>query len=177
MKISNPVHPSEIILECFLNSPDFVIFANKTEYVKSLILNKSDINQESANILASFFQTSIEYWLNLQKQYKDSLEKPLQDMSISFDDSFKGAKETLITGIPSKVLIGYDQKPNNKEIIAPVYMLTEQAYKYLLSKCTADEAWDLGWLGQSKEHAISKNMPEKLKDLIKKEKSNETTHD
>lgn len=168
MKFNSPVHPSEIILEYFLDSPDFVISANKQEYIKNLILNKSDINQESANILASIFQTSTDYWLNIQKQYNDSLEEPLQDMSVSFDDSFKGAKEALITGIPSKVLIGYGQEPNNKEIIAPVYMLTEQAYKYLLSKCTEDEAWDLGWLGQSEKHVVSVDMPKKLKTLLHK---------
>ena len=34
-----------------------------------------------------------------------------------------------------------------------LYIISEQAYKYFLSKCTEDELWDLGFLGQSEKHA------------------------
>ena len=33
-----------------------------------------------------------------------------------------------------------------------LYIISEQAYKYFLSKCTEDELWDLGFLGQSEKH-------------------------
>jgi hypothetical protein len=33
-----------------------------------------------------------------------------------------------------------------------LYVISEQAYKYFLSKCTEDELWDLGFLGQSEKH-------------------------
>lgn len=50
----------------------------------------------------------------------------------------------------------------------PIYFMSEQAYKYMLSKCNEDEAFDLGILGQSEEHAKSVGMPEKLKSLLNK---------
>lgn len=49
-----------------------------------------------------------------------------------------------------------------------VYIMTEQAYKYMLSKCTEDEAFDLGILGQSEQHMKSVGIPEKLKSLLNK---------
>lgn len=159
MKIHNPASPSEILLEYFLHSPDSVISSGKANFVKSLILNKTKITEEIANTLANIFITSQDFWLNLQKQYEQSLEKPLKDMSISCDTCIKALASLSVTKQPAYFPIASGE---------PVYLLTEQVYKYLLSKCTEDEAWDLGWLGQSEPHAISKGMPEKLKKLIQK---------
>ena len=36
-----------------------------------------------------------------------------------------------------------------------LFIISEQAYKYFLSKCTEDELWDLGILGCSEEHVRS----------------------
>ena len=159
MKLSNPAHPVEIILEYFLDSPDHVVSSGKHEYIKALIINKSNINEQHAQVLANVFQTSVLFWLNLQKQYDICLEKPLKDMSINCD-----------TYIKALISVSKTKQPAHfpTESGESLYLLTEQAYKYLLSKCTEDEAWDLGWLGQSEPHAISKSMPEKLKKLIQK---------
>ena len=43
--------------------------------------------------------------------------------------------------------------------IGDLYLISEQAYKYFLSKCTEDELWDLGFLGSSEEHARSVDVP------------------
>lgn len=38
-------------------------------------------------------------------------------------------------------------------------IITEQAYKYFLSKCTEDELWDLGFLGASEKYARASQSP------------------
>lgn len=50
----------------------------------------------------------------------------------------------------------------------PIYFMSEQAYKYMLSKCTEDEAYDLGILGQSEQYVKSVGIPDKLKSLLNK---------
>lgn len=54
-------------------------------------------------------------------------------------------------------------------------LLTEQAYKYFLSKCTEDEMWDLGFLGNSEKHARPVGVPKTLKELIERDKSRNIT--
>ena len=53
-------------------------------------------------------------------------------------------------GRPVKEFIYNDQ---------PVYILSEQAYKYMLAKCTEDEMWDLGFLGQSEKYVKRSELP------------------
>lgn len=85
-------------------------------------------------------------------------ELPLEDMSIQASTLLQAAILTLNEGTPTKVLTQHSDTQSSN-----VYMLTEQAYKYLLSKCTEDEAWDLGWLGCSEKHATKVDMNPKLK--------------
>ena len=56
--------------------------------------------------------------------------------------------------------------------VEPIYLLSKQAYLYLISNCTQDEAWDLGWLGQSEQHAKKVPMPEAIKRAIQHHQQN-----
>lgn len=168
MKLYNPSHPSDILLQYFLASPDLVVSSGKQILVTSLINNKTPITEEISDTLSSIFQSSKDYWLNLQKQWDSAQfpeDKPCPDMSINYDMHIGGPYgQVQDEGRPVRVnVVQHDPS-------VQVYILTEQAYKYMLSKCTEDEAWDLGWLGQSEKHAVSKGMPKKLKDLIKRDK-------
>lgn len=86
-------------------------------------------------------------------------EKPLADPSVNFRYAHQAVVYVEETQGIASVLISNNQS---------VYVMSEQAYKYMLSKCTSDEAWDLGILGQSEEHAKSVGIPEKLKSLLNK---------
>lgn len=90
---------------------------------------------------------------NIAAQF-DGSETPCPDMSkeMSHVDSFPYVAET---GSPAKVGIvpmGNEFQPQN------LYVISEQAYKYFLSKCTEDELWDLGFLGQSEKHVRSADV-------------------
>ena len=52
----------------------------------------------------------------------------------------------------------YVNNTNSPAKIGELYLITEQAYKYFLSKCTEDELWDLGFLGCSEEHVRVANV-------------------
>ena len=52
----------------------------------------------------------------------------------------------------------------------PMYIMSEQAYKYMLSKCSSDEAWDLGILGQSEQHVKVVEKPTIHQSLLPKRK-------
>lgn len=84
------------------------------------------------------------------------------DMSESIETITKAVDYVLRTGSPAVVQYGITDD-QGKEIVKPVYLLTEQAYKYMLSKCTEDELWDLGFLGCSEEHVKSVEMPFNLR--------------
>ncbi len=95
------------------------------------------------------------------------ISKPLKDMSKPFGNLFRAATFTAEEQTPTTCLIAtHDSEgvQTNKK----VYILDEQAYKYFLSKCTEDEVWDLGWLGQSEKHAKRSQMPQKLVEQLKK---------
>lgn len=87
---------------------------------------------------------------------------PCPDVSEPIETITKGAENTLRNGAVSVVQYGITDD-QGKEHVSPVYLLTEQAYKYMLSKCTKDELWDLGFLGNSEEHVVKSQMPFNLK--------------
>lgn len=68
------------------------------------------------------------------------------------------ASHTVTTGIPTKVILANQEEP--------VFLITQQAYNYLLKSMKEDEAWDLGFLGCSEEHVVPKEVNPKLKQLI-----------
>lgn len=69
-----PTHPGEILLEEFLISKKVsqVELARKlkvpVQRINTLINGKRDMTPETAILLARFFKTSPEFWMNLQTQ-------------------------------------------------------------------------------------------------------------
>ncbi len=69
-----PVHPGEILLEEFIipRKMSQVYLARKIKVpiqrVNTLINGKRDMTPETAILLARFFKTSPEFWMNLQIQ-------------------------------------------------------------------------------------------------------------
>lgn len=87
------------------------------------------------------------------EQIEDLLgtNKPMPDMSKEFshEEAFEYAAST---GSPAKVGV----LPIADEFESQnLYVISERAYKYFLSKCTEDELWDTGFLGCSAEHVRS----------------------
>lgn len=172
MKLHNPAHPSEILLDYFLSSPDFVVSSGKQTLVSSLILNKTAIDEEISDTLSGIFQTSKDFWLNMQKQWDQAqlmlgTDKPCPDVSKEVIMPLSAINHVIKTGIPTRTYL--DEDKSN-----PVVVMSLQAYQYMLSKCTEDELWDLGFLGQSEEHAQRVDLPSKFKAALFKfkEKAN-----
>ena len=69
-----PVHPGEILLEEFIlpKKMSQVELARKIKVpiqrINTLINGKRDMTPETAILLAQFFKTSPEFWMNLQTQ-------------------------------------------------------------------------------------------------------------
>ena len=85
----------------------------------------------------------------------DGSENPCPDMAkdLSYAESFL---YVALTGSPAKVgIIPVANEFQSQNL----YVISEQAYKYFLSKCTEDELWDLGFLGCSEEHVRVANVP------------------
>lgn len=85
----------------------------------------------------------------------DGSENPCPDMAkdLSHAESFL---YVALTGSPAKVgIIPVANEFQSQNL----YVISEQAYKYFLSKCTEDELWDLGFLGCSEEHVRVANVP------------------
>lgn len=85
----------------------------------------------------------------------DGSENPCPDMAkdLSHAESFLYVAQT---GSPAKVgIIPVANEFQSQNL----YVISEQAYKYFLSKCTEDELWDLGFLGCSEEHVRVANVP------------------
>lgn len=164
MKLHNPAHPCEIVLEYFLDSPEDVESSGKTDFIKSLINNKPKIDDEKAEILSEVFKTFKDFWLNLQKQYDDADEKPLSYTPKTVFLPLSAINTVLKTGEPCYTYLNGLKGTEEEKVV----VLTIQAFNYLMKGRTEDELWDLGFLGNSKEHTVSKRMPEKLKQLIKK---------
>lgn len=174
----NFVHPSQIVLEYYLGNPSFVVSAGKEEILETIITNKVKITENIANILAGVFCTSKEFWLNIQKQY-DSALVDFEEFLETSHDTFKGSQKTILKGCPTKVLVSAHTE-NGHEIIEPVYIITEQAYKHLISKCNHTDLWDLGYLGCSEKNIKKVEMPEAIKRLIaakKQEQINPAIHE
>ena len=92
------------------------------------------------------------------------------DMSESIETITKAAEYVLRTGSPAVVQYGVTDD-QGKEHVSPVYLLTERAYKYMLSKCTEDELWDLGFRGCNPDHIKTVKSPLLFKDAISNHKA------
>lgn len=73
-----PVHPGEILLEEFIKPSDPLISANKlakaldvpANRITAIIHGQRGITGDTAVRLAAFFNTTAEFWMNLQKSYE-----------------------------------------------------------------------------------------------------------
>jgi len=83
-----PVHPGEILLEEFMKGSDCPINANTLakglevppNRITSIIKAQRGITGDTAVRLAAFFNTTAEFWMNLQKTYELRLaERALPD--------------------------------------------------------------------------------------------------
>lgn len=85
----------------------------------------------------------------------------LQDPAVLFTSSLGAFKHVAYTKSPvylNSMVEGQTE---------PLYVISEQAYKYLISSLQEDEKWDLGWLGCSEQHAQSVGMHPKLTEQLK----------
>lgn len=73
-----PVHPGEILLEEFMKPSDLPINANTlakalqvpANRITAIIKGQRGITGDTAVRLAAFFNTTAEFWMNLQKTYE-----------------------------------------------------------------------------------------------------------
>jgi addiction module HigA family antidote len=73
-----PIHPGEILLEEFLKPSDPPINANTlakalevpANRITAIIKGQRGITGDTAVRLATFFNTTAEFWMNLQKTYE-----------------------------------------------------------------------------------------------------------
>jgi antitoxin HigA-1 len=73
-----PIHPGEILLEEFLKPSDPLINANTlakaldvpANRITAIIKGQRGITGDTAVRLATFFNTTAEFWMNLQKTYE-----------------------------------------------------------------------------------------------------------
>jgi antitoxin HigA-1 len=73
-----PVHPGEILLEEFMKPADPAINANMlakaidvpANRITAIIKGQRGITGDTAVRLAAFFNTTAEFWMNLQKTYE-----------------------------------------------------------------------------------------------------------
>lgn len=102
-----PVHPGVILLEEFIKPSALPINANRlakaigvpTNRITAIIKGQRGITGDTAVRLAAFFDTTAEFWMNLQKTYElrlaeralpDKVRKYIQqqrDALVSFDDA------------------------------------------------------------------------------------------
>ena len=86
--VMRPVHPGEILLEEFMKGSDSPINANTlakglkvpANRITAIIKGQRGITGDPAVRLAAFFNTTGEFWMNLQKTYELRLaEQALPD--------------------------------------------------------------------------------------------------
>ena len=73
-----PVHPGEILLEEFMKTSEPPINANRlakalevpTNRITAIMKGQRGITGHTAVRLAAFFNTTAEFWMNLQKAYE-----------------------------------------------------------------------------------------------------------
>lgn len=152
-------HPSEIILEHLIGFQGEVHLS-----IKALVLGQKDLIEEDAKRLAKTFDTTPEYWMNLQHQWNDmnrylGEDSQLEDMAREVIMPLSAINQVIKSSTPVRTYLDEDKEN-------PVIVMTERSYQYLRSKCTSNEAWDLGWLGESEEHVRKACMPEAVLNLL-----------
>ena len=98
-------------------------------------------------------------------QFLEDEHTPCPDMSEEAQTEYEAFTYVINTSGVSRIHL----KPTSQEFEAQnLYVMTEQAYKYMLSKCTKDELWDMGILGQSEEHVKKVEPSQTLQNKIKR---------
>ncbi|TKB59574.1 MAG: addiction module antidote protein, HigA family [Nitrospira sp.] len=98
-----PVHPGEILLEEFMKPAVSAINANMlakaldvpANRITSIIKEQRGITGDTAVRLAAFFNTTAEFWMNLQKTYELRLAE--EAMSSKVRRHIKQSREALVS--------------------------------------------------------------------------------
>jgi len=89
MKTLKPIHPGEILAEEFLKPLEITQYKLAKEInvpairISEIIHGKRSITVDTALRLAKFFNTSAEFWVNLQSHYDLEVEEEIFDKTIS----------------------------------------------------------------------------------------------
>lgn len=81
MKLMNPIHPGEILMQEFLSplglsEKSFAEASGVSEsLINELIAGKSGISANLALSFSDYFGNSAEFWMNLQSRYELEIEK------------------------------------------------------------------------------------------------------
>ena len=98
-------------------------------------------------------------------QFQQDEYTPCPDMSEEAQTEHDAFTYVINTSGVSRIHL----KPTSQEFEAQnLYVVTEQAYIYMLSKCTKDELWDMGILGQSEKHVKKVESSQTLQNKIKR---------
>ena len=168
--------PNEV--ECGLLAK---LFNTSQQYWTNLTIQTEEAQSKLRNALNSIVQdtrnmSSEELKTKLKESEKSPLAQvinqfqqdeyiPCPDMSEEVQTEYDAFTYVLNTSGVSRIHL----KPLSQEFEAQnLYVMTEQAYKYMLSKCTKDELWDMGILGQSEEHVRKVEPSQTLQNKIKR---------
>ena len=168
--------PNEV--ECGLLAK---LFNTSQQYWTNLTIQTEEAQSKLRNALNSIVQdtrnmSSEELKTKLKESEKSPLAQvinqfqqdeytPCPDMSEEAQTEQDAFTYVINTSGVSKIHL----KPFSQEFEAQnLYIMTEQAYKYMLSKCTKDELWDMGILGQSEEHVKKVESSQTLQNKIKR---------
>ncbi|MDF0676574.1 MAG: HigA family addiction module antitoxin [Nitrospira sp.] len=98
-----PIHPGEMLLEEFMKPSDPPINANTlakaldvpANRITAIIKGQRGITGDTAVRLATFFNTTAEFWMNLQKTYELQLAE--QALSVKVRKHIEQRREALVT--------------------------------------------------------------------------------
>ena len=98
-----PIHPGEILLEEFMKPSDPPINANTlakaldvpANRITAIIKGQRGITGDTAVRLATFFNTTAEFWMNLQKTYELRLAE--QALPVKVRRHIEQRREALVT--------------------------------------------------------------------------------
>ena len=100
-----PIHPGEILLEEFMKPSVPPINANTlakaievpANRITAIIKGQSGVTADTAVRLATFFNTTAEFWMNLQKTYELRLAE--QALPVKVRKHIEQRREKLVTAL------------------------------------------------------------------------------
>jgi antitoxin HigA-1 len=133
-----PIHPGEILREEFLIA---VLDLNNEEVIKdiakeiginfddlqNLIEENQNITEEIAYLLGGYFDTSPEFWMNMQSSY-DERKKNYQSEIYEKDNLLRGKiYECLVNNDICSDLNGHGPSPNNEKFTNEIEVIFKEA--------------------------------------------------